>query len=102
MLAAQAIALGDADIIVAGGMENMYQAPYYLPKARGGYRLFDGQLIDGMVHDGLWDILADYHMGMTAENVADEFHISRKDQDLFALSSYHKAQQAIAEGRFKP
>ncbi len=102
MLAAQAIALGDADTIVAGGMENMYQAPYYLPKARGGYRLFDGQLIDGMVHDGLWDILADYHMGMTAENVAEEFHISREDQDLFALSSYHKAQQAFAEGRFKP
>ncbi|MBA7493247.1 Acetyl-CoA acetyltransferase [subsurface metagenome] len=102
MLAAQAIALGDADIIVAGGMENMYQAPYYLPKARGGYRLFDGQLIDGMVHDGLWDIVADYHMGMTAENVAEEFHINREDQDRFALSSYRKAQQATAEGRFKP
>jgi len=100
-LAAQAIALGDADIIVAGGMENMYQAPYYLPKARGGYRLFDGQLIDGMVHDGLWDILANYHMGITAENVAEDFHVSREDQDRFAISSYHKAQQAIAEGRFK-
>lgn len=101
MLAAQAIALGDADVIVAGGMENMYQAPYYLPKARGGYRLFDGKLVDGMVHDGLWDILADYHMGMTAENVAEEFHVNREDQDRFALNSYRKAQRAIAEGRFK-
>jgi acetyl-CoA C-acetyltransferase len=101
MLAAQAIMVGDAGIIVAGGMENMYQAPYYLAQTRGGYRLFDGKLIDGMVHDGLWDIIADYHMGMTAENVAEEFHISREEQDKFALSSYQKGQRAIAEGRFK-
>ncbi len=101
MLGSQAIALGDADIIVAGGMENMYQVPYYLPRARGGYRLFDGKLVDGMVHDGLWDIIADYHMGMTAENVAEEFNISRSDQDRFAMNSYLKAQKAIVEGRFK-
>jgi acetyl-CoA C-acetyltransferase len=101
MLAAQAIMVGDADIIVAGGMENMYQAPYYLPKARAGYRLSDGKLVDGMVHDGLWDIINDFHMGITAENVAEEFHISREDQDRFALNSYRKAQKAIADGKFK-
>lgn len=101
MLAAQAIMVGDADIIVAGGMENMYQAPYYLPKARAGYRLWDGKVVDGMVHDGLWDILNDFHMGITAENVAEDFGISREDQDRFALNSYHKAQKAIADGKFK-
>lgn len=101
MLAVQAIRLGDTDIVVAGGMENMYQAPYYLFQARGGYRLWDGKLVDGMVHDGLWDILADYHMGVTAENVANDFHISREDQDKFALRSYKRAQLAIANGSFK-
>ena len=101
MLAAQAVMVDDADIIVAGGMENMYQAPYYLPRARAGYRLWDGKLVDGMVHDGLWDILNDFHMGITAENVAEEFRISREDQDRFALNSYHKAQKAIADGKFK-
>lgn len=101
MLAAQAIALGDADIIVAGGMENMYQAPYYLPQARTGYRLWDGKLVDGMVHDGLWDVIHDWHMGMTSENVAEEFGVSREDQDKFALGSYQKAQKAITEGKFK-
>lgn len=100
MLASQAIALGDADVIVAGGMENMYQAPYYLPKARDGYRLWDGKLMDGMVHDGLWDILADYHMGITAENVADDFKVSREDQDRFSLRSYQKAQKGWKEGKF--
>ncbi|MBA7536983.1 Acetyl-CoA acetyltransferase [subsurface metagenome] len=101
MLAAQAIRVGDADIVVAGGMENMYQVPYYLSQARGGYRLWDGKLVDGMVHDGLWDILADYHMGVTAENVAEDFHISREDQDKFALRSYKRARLAIANGSFK-
>lgn len=101
MLAAQAVMVDDADIIVAGGMENMYQAPYYLPRARAGYRLWDGKLVDGMVHDGLWDIINDFHMGITAENVAEEFRISREDQDRFALNSYHKAQKAIADGKFK-
>lgn len=101
MLAAQGIALGDNDIVIAGGMENMYQAPYYLPQARTGYRLWDGKLVDGMVHDGLWDIAADYHMGITAENVAVEFKVSREDQDKFAYNSYQKAQKAIKNGEFK-
>ncbi|MFH0813752.1 MAG: acetyl-CoA C-acyltransferase [Pseudomonadota bacterium] len=101
MLAAQAIIANDADIIVAGGMENMYLAPYYLPKARSGYRLWDGKLIDGMVHDGLWDIRADYHMGITADNVAKKFNISREDQDSFAFHSFQKSKKAAAGGRFK-
>jgi len=101
MLAAQAISANDADIIVAGGMENMYLAPYYIPKARGGHRLWDGKLIDGMVHDGLYDILNDYHMGVTADNVAKRFNVSREDQDLFALSSFQKSKKAETEGRFK-
>lgn len=100
MLGAQAIALGDADVVVAGGMENMYQAPYYLPQARGGYRLWDGKLVDGMVHDGLYDILNDWHMGITSENVAEKYKVSREDQDRFAVNSYLKAQKAWAEGKF--
>lgn len=101
MLADQAIKTDDADIILAGGMENMYQAPYLLTQARGGYRLWDNKIVDSLVHDGLWDILNDYHMGITAENVADEFKVSREDQDKFALGSYRKAQKAWAEGKFK-
>lgn len=100
MLGAQAIALGDADVVVAGGMENMFQAPYYLPQARGGYRLWDGKLVDGMVHDGLYDILNDWHMGITSENVAEKYKVSREDQDRFAVNSYLKAQKAWAEGKF--
>jgi len=101
MLATQAIIANDADIIVAGGMENMYLAPYYLPKARSGYRLWDEKVIDGMVHDGLWDIRADYHMGVTADNVAKKFNISREDQDKFAFDSYQKSKKAASEGKFK-
>jgi len=101
MVAAQAIIANDADVIVAGGMENMYLAPYYLPKARSGYRLWDGKLIDGMVHDGLYDIIAEYHMGVTADNVAKRFNVSREDQDKFAFNSYQKSKKAEAEGRFK-
>lgn len=101
MLADQAIKTDDADIILAGGMENMYQAPYLLMQARGGYRLWDNKIIDSLVHDGLWDIIKDYHMGITAENVADEFKVSREDQDRFALGSYQKAQKAWANGKFK-
>jgi acetyl-CoA C-acetyltransferase len=101
MLADQMLKTDDGDIIIAGGMENMYQAPYYLPKARGGYRLFSGELVDGMVHDGLWDIYNDFHMGFAAENVADRWNISREDQDKFALSSYRKAQKATKEAFFK-
>ncbi|MCJ7641121.1 MAG: acetyl-CoA C-acyltransferase, partial [Desulfobacterales bacterium] len=83
MLAAQAILVGDAEVIVAGGMESMSRAPYYLENARTGYRLWDGKLMDGMVHDGLWDVVNDYHMGFTAEIQSNKFNISREEQDRF-------------------
>jgi acetyl-CoA C-acetyltransferase len=101
MMAAQAIKSGDADIAVAGGIESMSQAPFYLPGARWGYRMNDGTLIDGMIHDGLLDIFNRYHMGITAENIAAKFGVSRQDQDAFALGSQQKAGRAIKEGRFK-
>lgn len=101
MLAAQAIMVGDADVIVAGGMENMSRAPYYLENARTGYRLWDGKLVDGMVHDGLWDIVNDYHMGYTAEIQSKKFSISREEQDQFAYDSNAKAMEAIRQGKFK-
>ncbi|WP_316753370.1 acetyl-CoA C-acyltransferase [Pedobacter gandavensis] len=100
MLAAQSIALGEHDIIVAGGMESMSNVPYYLDKARNGYRLGHGQLTDGLVKDGLWDVYNDYHMGSAAELCAAECEISREDQDAFAISSYQKAQAAQNEGKF--
>jgi acetyl-CoA C-acetyltransferase len=100
MLAAQSIALGEQDIIVAGGMESMSNVPYYLDKARNGYRLGHGQLTDGLVKDGLWDVYNDYHMGSAAELCASECNISREAQDDYAISSYTKAQAAQAEGRF--
>jgi acetyl-CoA C-acetyltransferase len=101
MLAAQAIIAGDAEVIVAGGMENMSRAPYYLENARTGYRLWDGKLVDGMVHDGLWDLVNDYHMGFTAEIQATKFGIRREDQDQFACESNLWALKSIREGRFK-
>jgi acetyl-CoA C-acetyltransferase len=101
MLAAQAIIAGDAEVIVAGGMENMSRAPYYLENARTGYRLWDGKLVDGMVHDGLWDLVNDYPMGFTAEIQATKFDIRREDQDQFACESNLRALQSIREGRFK-
>ncbi|MGQ9646481.1 MAG: thiolase family protein [Thermodesulfobacteriota bacterium] len=101
MLAAQAIMVGDADVIVAGGMESMSRAPYYLDNARTGYRLWDGKLVDGMVHDGLWDVVNDYHMGYTAEIQSKKFNVSREDQDQFAYESNLKAMKAIREGRLK-
>jgi len=101
MLAAQAIMVKDAEVIVAGGMENMTRAPYYLENAREGYRLWDGKLVDGMVHDGLWDVVNDYHMGYTAELVADKFKVTREDMDLFAFNSNKRVMQAIQEGAFK-
>jgi acetyl-CoA C-acetyltransferase len=101
MLAAQAIMAGDADVMVAGGMENMSRAPYYLENARTGYRLWDGKLVDGMVHDGLWDIVNDYHMGFTAEIQAKKFNISREEQDRFAYESNEKAMKMTREGKFK-
>ena len=100
-LAAQAIACGTADIIVAGGVEHMTSAPYLLKNARWGQRLGHGQMVDSMVCDGLWDIFYDCHMGITAENVALKYNVSREDQDEFAADSHQKATQAIREGKFK-
>jgi acetyl-CoA C-acetyltransferase len=100
MLAAQSIASGDQDIIVAGGMESMSNVPYYLDKARNGYKLGNGQLTDGLIKDGLWDVYNDYHMGSAAELCATDCHISREDQDAYAIESYHRSQKAIAEGKF--
>ncbi|MGA7218077.1 MAG: acetyl-CoA C-acetyltransferase [Candidatus Sulfotelmatobacter sp.] len=100
-LAAQAIQTENASIVVAGGMESMTNAPYLLPQARKGYRLGNGKLIDSMVHDGLWDIYNDYHMGMTGENVAEKYGITREEQDEFAVNSHRKAIAAWKECRFK-
>ncbi len=101
MFAAQSIALGENDIVVAGGMESMSNVPYYLDKARNGYRLGDGKIIDGLVKDGLWDVYNDYHMGSAAELCATDCNISREDQDAFAIESYKRAQAAQAAGKFK-
>ncbi|HEY6764208.1 MAG TPA: acetyl-CoA C-acetyltransferase [Candidatus Sulfotelmatobacter sp.] len=100
-LAAQAVQTQNASIVVAGGMESMTNAPYLLPQARKGYRLGNAQIIDSMVHDGLWDIYNDYHMGITGENVAEKYGITREQQDEFALNSHEKALAAIRECRFK-
>ncbi|KQN37209.1 acetyl-CoA acetyltransferase [Pedobacter sp. Leaf41] len=100
MLAAQSIANGDHEIMVAGGMESMSNVPYYLDKARNGYRLGHGQLTDGLVKDGLWDVYNDYHMGSAAELCASECNISREAQDNFAIESYKRAQSAQTEGKF--
>lgn len=101
MLSAQAIALGQQEIVLAGGTESMSNVPYYLDKARQGYRLGNGTLVDGLVKDGLWDVYNDYHMGAAAELCARECHISREEQDAFAISSYQRAQKADREGKFK-
>jgi len=100
-LAAQAIQTGNSSVVVAGGMESMTNAPYLLPQARKGYRLGNAQIVDSMVHDGLWDIYNDYHMGITGENVAEKYGITREEQDQFALNSHRKALSAIKECRFK-
>jgi acetyl-CoA C-acetyltransferase len=100
-LATQAIMAGDAEVVVAGGIENMSRAPYVLPDARWGQRMGDGKLIDIMILDGLWDAFNGYHMGNTAENVSEKFGVSREDQDEFACSSQQKAEAAIKSGRFK-
>src|SRR4051794_368239 len=100
-LAAQAIQTGNCTIVVAGGMESMTNAPYLLPNARKGYRLGNGQLIDSVVHDGLWDKYNDYHMGITGENVAEKYKISREEQDEFAANSHRRAIAAWKECRFK-
>lgn len=100
-LAAQIIKAGDADIIMAGGMENMSAAPYALEKARYGYRMNNGTLVDVMIKDGLWEAFNDYHMGITAENVAEQYGITREEQDQFGLRSQDLAAKAIAAGKFK-
>lgn len=101
MLAAQSIALGQRDVVVAGGMESMSNVPFYLDKARTGYRLGHGQLTDGLIKDGLWDVYNDYHMGSAAELCAAECQISREEQDAFAIESYKRSQKAFEAGKFK-
>jgi len=101
MLAAQSISLGQNDIVIAGGMESMSNVPYYLDKARNGYRLGNGQLTDGLIKDGLWDVYNDYHMGSAAELCAADCNVSREDQDAFAIESYKRAQASQKEGKFK-
>ncbi|HEY8342286.1 MAG TPA: acetyl-CoA C-acetyltransferase [Calditerricola sp.] len=100
-LAAQAIWTGEADVVVAGGMENMSQAPYLLPHVRKGYRMGNQTVVDSMIHDGLWCAFNDYHMGITAENLAEQYGITREEQDRFALWSQEKAARAIAAGKFR-
>ncbi len=101
MLAQQAIALGDADVIIAGGQENMSNAPYLLPKARNGYRLGNGEVVDSMIKDGLWDVYNDIHMGSCAEKCARDFSFSREELDEFSINSYKRAIAAQENGRFK-
>jgi acetyl-CoA C-acetyltransferase len=100
-LAAQAIKAGDAEIIVAGGQENMSAVPYYLPSARWGARMFNAEMIDGMVYDGLWETFYNYHMGLTSENIAEKYGITRQEQDELALLSQQRALAAIKDGTFK-
>ncbi|MBI4523824.1 MAG: acetyl-CoA C-acyltransferase [Deltaproteobacteria bacterium] len=101
MLAAQAIQLGQATVVIAGGMESMSNAPYLLEKARSGYRMGHGTVVDSMIKDGLWDVYNDFHMGAAAELCADRFKISREDQEQFAATSYVRAQEAQRRGEFK-
>ena len=101
MMAAQGVQLGDTEIVVAGGMESMSNAPYLIPKAREGYRLGNGELVDSMINDGLWCAFENYHMGCTGEVVADEYKIGRAEQDEFATNSHRKAAAAIRAGKFK-
>ena len=101
MLAAQAIQVGDADVVVAGGMENMTMAPYYLEKARFGFRMGSGTLQDHMVHDGLWDIVNDFHMGISNDLCSEKYGVSREDQDRYAAESYRRTLESINTGRFK-
>jgi acetyl-CoA C-acetyltransferase len=101
MMASQAVKLGDAEVVVAGGMESMSNAPYLLPKAREGYRLGNGTLVDSMIHDGLWCAFENYHMGNTGEVVAERYNVTRAEQDEYALNSHRKAAAAIKAGKFK-
>src|ERR1700730_17288760 len=99
-LAAQAVQLGESEIVVAGGMESMTNCPYLLPQARSGYRIGDGKVVDSMIHDGLWDVYENFHMGMTGELVADKYGITREQQDRFAFESHQKAVAARKSGFF--
>jgi len=99
-MAAQAIKAGDAELVIAGGAENMSMAPYILPKARTGYKMGNGELVDTMINDGLWDVFNNFHMGITAENLADKYNLTREAQDELATSSQNKAEKAIADGKF--
>ncbi|WP_313338065.1 acetyl-CoA C-acetyltransferase [Stutzerimonas nitrititolerans] len=99
-LAAQAIRCGDAEVVIAGGMENMSLAPYVMPGARTGLRMGHGKIVDTMIQDGLWDAFNDYHMGITAENLVEKYNLSREEQDAFAAASQQKAAAAIETGRF--
>ena len=101
MLAAQAVQLGDADVVVAGGMENMSMAPYYLEKARFGFRMGNGTLHDHMLHDGLWDIVNDFHMGISNDLCSEKYKVSREDQDRYAAESYRRTLASIHAGKFK-
>ena len=101
MLAAQAIQCGDADVVVAGGMENMSMAPYYMEKARWGHRMGPGKIEDHMVHDGLWDVVNDFHMGMSNELCCEKWEVTRNDQDRYAAESYKRANSSLEENRFK-
>ncbi len=100
-LAAQSIRLGEAEVVVAGGMENMSNIPYYMPSARWGARMFNTELVDGMVHDGLWECFYNYHMGLTSENIAEKYDITRTEQDELALRSNQRALAATKDGIFK-
>ncbi len=100
MLAAQAVQLGDAEVVVAGGMENMSMAPYFLKKGRFGYRMGTGSLEDHMFHDGLWDIVNDFHMGISNELCSEKYGVTREDQDQYAATSYQRTLEAIVQGRF--
>ncbi len=101
MLAAQGIASGESDVVVAGGMESMSNCPYLMPAAREGMRLGHGELVDSMIHDGLWDAYSDFHMGCTGEIVAEKYAVTRREQDEYALASHQKAVAAIKAGKFK-
>ena len=100
-MAAQVIMSGESDVVLAGGTENMSQAPYLLKNARTGYRMGHGEMMDSMIHDSLWDIFNDYHMGITAENLAEKYNITREEQDSFAATSQNKTEAAMKAGKFK-
>src|ERR671933_2952724 len=101
MMAAQGVQLGDSEIVVAGGMESMSNAPYLVPNAREGYRMSNGELLDAMIHDGLWCAFENYHMGCTGEVVAERYHVTRAEQDEYALNSHLKAAAATRAGKFR-